>query len=126
MSVSASEPEYVSVSVAETKRDPFDRVKPSWCHYSSDKHFLSLNLSFLHNRTTQQRQIYNSIPKTHPVEIGVAVNNFPGAFGLFCGKVFWASSLLYPCVLFIGKDKQIHNTFLCSQILSKILSETDI
>ena len=87
VSVSASEPEYVSVSVAKTKRDPFDRVKPSWCHYSSDKHFLSLNLSF-HNRTTQQRQIYKSIPKTHPVEIGVEVNKFPGAFGLFLQQSF--------------------------------------
>ena len=30
---------------AETKREALDGVKPSWCHYSSDRHFLSLNLS---------------------------------------------------------------------------------
>merc|ERR1712032_612589 len=35
---------------AETKREALDRVKPSWCHYSSDSHFLSLNLSFEQRR----------------------------------------------------------------------------
>ena len=29
----------------ETKSEALDGVKPSWCHYSSDRHFLSLNLS---------------------------------------------------------------------------------
>ena len=115
VSVSASEPEYVSVSVAETKRDPFDRVKPSWCHYSSDKHFLSSNLSF-HNRATQPKQIYNSIPNTHHVEIGVQKTTFLMHLVFFCSKVFWASSFFHPCVLFTGMDKQTHNTFLCSQI----------
>ena len=30
---------------AETKREALDGVKPSWCHFSSDRRFLSLNLS---------------------------------------------------------------------------------
>ena len=29
----------------ETKSEALDGVKPSWCHYSSDRHFLSQNLS---------------------------------------------------------------------------------
>ena len=33
------------VSALRQKREALDGVKPSWCHFSSDRRFLSLNLS---------------------------------------------------------------------------------